>query len=88
MIACCLNVWLKSWFDFENLTQSEARELPTSGHKSVIEGPRILLIVFIALYYTYAMAKHQYLSNRMIPYHRLMAKHCQKAGLISKIRPN
>jgi len=43
----------KSRFDFENLTQSEARELPTSGHKSVMEGPRILLIVFIGLYYTY-----------------------------------
>ena len=43
----------KSRFDFENLTQSEARELPTSGHNSVMEGPRILLIVFIGLYYTY-----------------------------------
>ena len=48
-----------SRLDFENLAQSEARELPTSGHKSVMEGPRILLIVFIALYYTYTMAKHQ-----------------------------
>ncbi len=38
-----------SRFDFENRTQSEARELPTSGHESVMEGPRILLIVFIAL---------------------------------------
>jgi len=45
-----------SQFDFENLTRSEAREMPTSGHKSVMEGPRILLIVFIALYYTYTMA--------------------------------
>ena len=43
----------KSRFDFENQTQSEARELPTSGHNSVMEGPRILLIVFIGLYYTY-----------------------------------
>jgi len=51
---------LSSRFDFENLTQSdEAREPPTSGHQSVMEGPRILLIVFIALYYTYTMAKHQ-----------------------------
>ena len=58
-----------SRFDFENLTQSEARELPTSGHESVMECPRILLIVFIALYYTYTMAKHQYLSNRMTAYH-------------------
>ena len=36
-------------FDFENLTQSEARELPTSGHESVMEGPTMVLIVFIAL---------------------------------------
>ena len=77
-----------SRFDFENLTQSEARELPTSGHASVMEGPRILLIVFIALYYTYTMAKHQYLRNRMIVYHRLMAKHCRTAGSISKIWPD
>ena len=27
--------------------QSEAREPPTSGQESVMEGPRILLIVFI-----------------------------------------
>ena len=70
---------------FENLTQSKARELPTSGHKSVMEGPRILLVVFIAHYYTYTMAKHQYLSNRMIAYQHLMSKHCQTAGSISKI---
>ena len=74
-----------SRFDFENLTQSEARELPTSGHKSVMEGPRILLIVFIALYYTYTMAKHQYLRNRMIVYCCLTAKRCRSAGSISKI---
>jgi len=43
----------KSRFDFKNLTQSKTRELPTSGHNSVMEGPRILLIVFIGLYYTY-----------------------------------
>ena len=49
-----------------------------------MEGPRILLIVFIALYYTYTMAKHYYLSNRMMAYHHLTAKHCQRAGLISK----
>jgi len=47
-----------SRFDFENLTQSEARELPTSGHKSVMEGPTMVLIVFIAPYFTYTMAKH------------------------------
>ena len=79
-----------SRFEFENTTQtqSEAREPPTSGHQSVMEGPRILLIVFIALYYTYTMEKHQYIRNRMIVYLRLTAKHCRAAGSISKIRPN
>ena len=38
-----------SRFDFENWTQSEARELPTSGHESVMEGPTMVLIVSIAL---------------------------------------
>ena len=31
-----------------------------------MECPRILLIVFIALYYTYTMAKHQYLRKRVM----------------------
>ena len=53
-----------------------------------MEGPRILLIVFIALYYTYTMAKHYYLSNRMMAYHHLTAKHCQRASSISKIGPD
>jgi len=58
--------YLESWFDFENtLTQSEARELPTSGH-NIMEGPTMVLIVFIALSYTYTMAKHQYLRKRVM----------------------
>ena len=35
-----------------NQTQSEAREPPTSGHKSVMEGPTMMMIVFIGLLYT------------------------------------
>jgi len=42
-----------SWFDFENLTQSEARVPPMSDHKSVIEGPTMVLMVSIVLSYTY-----------------------------------
>jgi len=53
-IPPCLGDTLSdSRFDFENLTQSEARELPTSNHKSVMEGPRMVLIVSIGLLYTY-----------------------------------
>ena len=50
-----------------------------------MEGPTMVLIVFIALYYTYAMAKHQYLRNTMIVYHCLMVKHCRTAASILKI---
>ena len=55
-----------SRLDFENLTQSEAREPPTSGCKSVMEGHTKVLIVSIALSYTYTMVKHQYLRKRVI----------------------
>jgi len=40
------------------------RTANTSGHKSVMEGPTMVLIVSIALLYTYTMAKHQYLRKR------------------------
>jgi len=33
--------------------KSEARKPPTSGHKSVVEGPTMVLIVSICLLYTY-----------------------------------
>jgi len=55
-----------SRLDFENLTQSEAREPPTSGHKSVMESPTMVLIVSIAILYTYTMAEHQYLRKRVM----------------------
>ena len=55
-----------SRLDFENLTQSEAREPPTSGCESVMEGPTMVLIVSIALSYTYTMVKHQYLRKRVM----------------------
>jgi len=34
-------------------SQSQAREPPTSGRKSVMEGPTMVLIVSIGLLYTY-----------------------------------
>jgi len=60
------NTLSNSRLDFKNLTQSEAREPPTSGHKSVMEGPTMVLIVSIGLSYTYIMAKHQYLRKRVM----------------------
>ena len=35
------------------ISDAEAREPPTSGHKSVMEGPTMVLIVSIGLLYTY-----------------------------------
>ena len=56
-----------SRLDFENLTLSdEAREPPTSGRKSVMEGHTMVLMVSIVLSYTYTMAKHQYLRKRVM----------------------
>ena len=45
MAKCCLKVGRKS--------KSEARNLPTWGCKSMMEGPTIMLGVFITLLYTY-----------------------------------
>ena len=55
-----------SRLDFENLTQSEAREPSTSGWESVMEGHAMVLIVSIALSYTYTMVKHQYPRKRVM----------------------
>ena len=58
-----------SRFDFENLiTQSEAREPPTSGHKGVMEGPAMVLIVSIGLLYTYTKRNYQYIRRRVVVY--------------------
>ena len=42
-----------SWFDFENRTQSEAREPPTSGHTPATESYTMALLVAIRILYTY-----------------------------------
>ena len=68
-IAPCFGDTLSdSWFDFENRTQySEARsEPPTSGHESVMEGPRMVLIVSIGLLYTYPSRNYQYIRRRVV----------------------
>jgi len=62
--------------DFENLIQSEAREPPTSGCKSMVEGLTIMPRVFINLLYTHTMPNNHYCSTYMMPYPHLMAKHC------------
>jgi len=76
--------------DFENLTQSEAREPPTSGHKSVMEGLTIMPRVFINLLCTHTMPNNHYCSTYMMPYPHLMAKHCltisRKSGILPDLR--
>ena len=72
----------KSRFDFENRTQSEARELPTSGHDKCDGGPyNGADSVHCPLIYIYNEA-NTLISNqqRVIAYHHvLMAKHCRRA---------
>ena len=66
-----------SRLDFENRTQSEAREPPTSGYKSVMEGTIKVLRVSIALLYTYTNRNHQYTRKRVAVYLHVLMIHCR-----------
>jgi len=55
---------------------SEARNLPSCGCKSMTEGLRIVLGVFITLLYTYTMPNNYYFSEPSSLRSHLMAKHC------------
>ena len=68
----CLRVGRKS--------RSEARNLPTCGCKSMMDGLTIMLRVFINLLYTHTMPNNHYCSTYMMPYPHLMAKHCLRVG--------
>ena len=72
----CLRVGRKSRF-FPNLS-SEAWNLPTWGCKSMVEGPRIMLGVFITLLYIHTMPNIYYCSTCMLLYPHLMAKRALK----------
>ena len=52
---------------------SEAWNLPTSGCKSMVEGPTIMLGVFITLLYIHTMPNIYYCSTCMLLYPHLMA---------------
>jgi len=56
-------------------SRSEARNLPTSGCKSMLEGLTIMLRVFINLLYTHTMPINYYCSTYMMAYTHLMAKY-------------
>ena len=76
MAKRCLKVGRKS--------KSEARNLPTWGCKSMMEGPTIMLGVFITLLYMYTMPNKHYSSKPTSLRCPLMAKHCLKVGRKSK----
>ena len=72
MAKYCLKVGRKS--------KSEARNLPSSGCKSMAEGPRNMLGVFITLLYTYTMPNNHYSSKPSSLSCHLMAKRCLRVG--------
>ena len=76
MAKCCLKVGRKS--------KSEARNLPSSGCKSMTGGPTNMLGVFITLLYTNTMPINHYSSKPTSPRCHLMAKYCLKVGRKSK----
>jgi len=76
MAKRCLKVGKKS--------KSEARNLSPCGCKSMVEGLRNMLNVFITLIYTYTMPNKQYSSKPTSLRCHLMAKHCLKVGKKSR----
>ena len=68
------------WQDNKIFAQSQARNLPTSGCKSMVEGVTIMLGVFITLLYIHTMPNIYYCSTFMLLYPHLMAKHCLTIG--------
>ena len=65
-------------------SKSEARNLPTWGSKSMMEGPTIMLGVFVFLLYMYTMPNKHYSSKPTSLRYHLMAKRCLKVGRKSK----
>ena len=65
---------LKLALEFEIFSWSEARNLPTWGCKSMVEGPTIMLGVFITFLCTHTMPIIYYCSTCMLLYPHLMAK--------------
>ena len=78
MAKHCLKVGRKSNF--------LARNLPTWGCKSMMEGPIIMLGVFITLLCIHTMPINHYCSKPTPLRCHLMAKHCLAAWKLAKIR--
>jgi len=54
----------------------------------MMEGPTIMLGVFIALLYTHTMPNIYYCSTCLLLYPHLMAKHCLRVGRKSRFFPD
>ena len=67
-------------------SESEARNLPTCGCKSMVEGLTIMLGVFINLLCTYTMPNKHYYSKPTSLRCHLMAKHCLEVGRNRNLR--
>jgi len=76
MAKCDMRVGKKS--------RSEARNLPTCGCKSMLEGLTIMLGVFITLIYTYTMPNNHYCSKPTSLRCQLMAKRYLRVGKKSR----
>ena len=63
-----------SWQEIEIFSWSEAWNPPTWGCKSMVEGPTIMLGVFITLLYIHTMPNIYYSATYMLLYPHLMAK--------------
>jgi len=71
MAKRCAESWQQS--------ESEARNLPSCGCKSMTEGLRMVLGVFITLFYTYTMPNNHYSSKPSSLRCHLMAKRCAES---------
>ena len=70
----------KHWLRVGRKLRFLPRNLPTWGCKSMVEGPTIMLGVFINLLYTHTMPNIYYCSTFMLLYPHLMAKHWLRVG--------
>ena len=68
----------------ETFAKSEARNLPVSGCKSMVEGPTIMPGVFINLLCIYTMPNNHYCSTYMMAYHKSVCKYWLKFGRKSR----
>ena len=85
-ILASLHLWGATWWPNVGWkwqkSESEARNLPPCGCKSMTEGPRNMLGVFITLLYTYTMPINYYSSKPTSLRCHLMAKRCLKVAEI------